>query len=249
MKYIIIALSFVTAVSFTACGKKGGGDSGGGAVARVPGTTGVVPTAQCTAGMVQTSFGCLERLHCPIGSGWYPPENRCVSGTIVNYNQVNGQNPGLRWGFSLQHINRDQFEALMRDFGGFCDQYTWNFGTAKCDNYSNAGFVIIEVNNADATEAQITIGAGASSPTSYYDPYLGGSQYYPMHVRAMVYKINANTGIEFRGTGIAGTRSWNAQFDQGIVVVSESSLLTANKFKADLYYRGVKFADAPVERY
>ncbi|MCM2281373.1 MAG: hypothetical protein NDI61_05945 [Bdellovibrionaceae bacterium] len=242
----LLALSF-TAGTFTACGNKNKNSVAATPVAAPP------PSGAnaCLAGQVYTSsYGCLDRAHCRDGEGWVPTIGQCVAGTPITWNQAHGGTATLRWGHALMTIHRDTFEQLMREYGGFCDQYTWNWGAANCENYSDEGYIIIQASNSSATEVQITIGAGASAPYSqfdYWSAFTGTNASFPMQFRGTVYAVNAGTGMEIRAQ--MPTRSWTQFSGQGLSIYIPTGRITDNVLNAEISYLNQPLATAPVERY
>ncbi len=250
MKYLVAVFAILLAANtFVGCGKKKAGSAVAPAPAPLPNQ---VPN-NCNPGQVfNTTYGCLDRIGCPEGQGWVPTIQRCEGGQLITFDQIYGGAVARRWGYPLQQINRNTFEQLMRDYGGFCGQYTWNFGSYDCKTYSNAGYVIIQTASSGGAELNMTIGAGTSTPYSVYDywtAYNGGNQHFQMQFRAQVYPINNSQGFEFRSNGLAGTRSWNAVYDQSIRGVVNTGSLSSSSFTVELYYKGQLFGRAPVELY
>lgn len=241
---ILLALS-ITAAGMTGCGKKSGTPAATPAAA-VP----IVGAGTCLAGQVyHSTYGCLDRAHCYEGQGWVPTLNHCEAGTPITWDQTFGGTATHRWGYALQGISRRIFEQLMREYGGFCDLYTWNWGAADCDSYSSKGYIIIQTSGPSATQAQITIGAGASAPYYQHDfwsAYMGADASFPMQFRATVSPSNNSLGLDFRAQ--LPSRSWS-QTGGHLQVYVETGRLTDNVLNAEISYMNQPFATAPAERY
>lgn len=246
MRYLLMfmfALS-ITAGAVTGCGKKGGG------AAAIPAPAPVAGVGACLAGQVyHASYGCLDRAHCQETYGWVPTLQRCEPGQSVTWDQSFGGTATMRWGFALQNINRGVFEQLMREYGGFCDLYTWNLGDGKCSRYSSKGYIIIQATNASANQAQITIGAGATAPYYQYDfwsAFTGANASFPMQFRATVSAINNSEGLEFRAQ--LPSRAWS-QTGSHLQIYIENGRLTDNVLNTQVHYMNQQMATAPAERY
>jgi len=243
---LIAFVLFAAGTGFIGCGKKNSGS--------VSASGPTVSVNSCQPGQVFSStYGCLDQAHCQSGYGWVPSINSCQPGTPVSWNQIYGGNIGLRFGYHLERINRDNFAKLMREYGGFCDRYNIvNFWNERCTTYAHSGYVIIQATNQSATEVSVTIGAGANSPNNWMNPWLtiiGQTQSFQMMFRARVYPINNNTGVEIRAYGLSGVNMWNAVNDQSLIIYAQNNRLVDNRMETEVYYRGGFIGSAPVERY
>ena len=256
MKKVLIYSFTILAAFAIGCDKKKGG---------TPATTPTTTTTttgigNCYPGQVyNTTHGCLDQGGCANGQGRVPNNGssqagQCVSGTVVTANDVYG-NTNFRFGKSLAITDRNTFEQLMKEYGGFCDPpnfFYWTIGPNPydCDSYSSAGYIIIQTNSASPSQVSITVGAGADSPTgnSYYGWY-SSNLLYNMQFNAEYYDINSSEGFELRSSGLFGTRSWNAVYSNSFRVKAEDGRLSEDSFYVDLYYKGTRFARALVERY
>ena len=245
MKYILTLTLILVGFGFIACSKKGG-DAG----SPPPPVTSAPATSACSCGVgnvFSTELGsCLMRGACPNGYGYNSQQQNCVVGQVVTAESCPAAAGSRRkFGYALQNINRSQFELLLR-YARVCDPYLigWNFGSARCENYSDAGFVIIETTGSGNT-ATITIGAGASSPDSYGNTlgyFYGGNAYVSLSLQTQVRMINDNHGTEFVGVDLAGK-------DMGFRARSENGLLTSSSLPVDITYQGVSIGSAPTQAY
>ncbi len=244
MRYLILMLSALTiAAGFTGCGKK----------SDAPAATPLAPVAgvgACLAGQVyHASYGCLDRAHCHEGQGWVPTLQRCEAGAPVTWDNSFGGTATHRWGYALQSINRGAFEQLMREYGGFCDLYTWNWGAAKCGHYSSKGYIIIQTSGPSAAQAQVTIGAGADAPyypNDFWSAQMGSNANFPMQFRADIHVANDNQGLELRAQ--LPSRSWS-QTGGHLQIYIERGALTDHVLNAEISYLNQPMATAPIELY
>lgn len=248
MRTLIVFLSVLTVMAgaMIGCGGKKGGSP---AVAVTPAA--VSGVSSCLAGQVyHSSYGCLDRAHCQESYGWVPTLQRCEAGTPVTWDNAYGGTATLRWGASLQGIHRDTFEQVMREYGGFCDQYTWNWGNARCSAYSSKGYIILQATNANSTELQITIGAGASEPyyqSDYWSAFVGTNASFPMQFRGQVYTVNNGAGLEIRAQ--TPSRPWSQMNGQGLTIYIENGRVTDSVLNAEIHYISQPLATAGATRY
>lgn len=222
MKKLMLTLSVLFAMGFTACGPTNGG-------AVDPGPGQVAPLAppppdirQCQIGQVfNTQYGCLNRGTCPYGQG-VAPTGSCIGGTVVTGQNQGGGNyqQSGRWDGSLSIISRTTYEEVLK-YTGLCDQRLWNWGAASCDQW---------VRMSSWLSVQVS-GSSASTQVTMY--FTVGS--FSFARQADVIDHNNAQGMQF-----VTNDYMRAVIDSGRL---DSSILSVR-----LYYRGVHFASANLQR-
>ena len=233
--YILLAVSIVIALSFVACGSKGGGDS----VAAVPAPIVAPPPPnyynpnRCQIGQVDAQgYGCLNRYSCQYGYGWVVGQGICVPGTPITEQSVYGTAYVGRFYGMLSIVNRAQFEKLLQ-YAGLCNPYWtgWNWGTWNCSTWSNQGFIELRTfGTGTGSNVNMFVGTGSPYTMNWQSTSsIGFSQ------TAAVVDYNNSAGMQIIGIGPNGQ-------DVGLRVIVTTGRLTDNSFTGDVMYQNVKFA-------
>jgi hypothetical protein len=207
-----------------------------------------VSTVQCMSGQLASSDGrsCLyPSSFCQSGYGFNPYTNQCVPGTAI------GGLSGIAFGNSLSITNQSQFRKLLEDYTQGCTGTTFYYqilGTNPYTYYTSSGFADIRMNTLDSTSAQITIGAGTTSPDNgYYAAYV------PLYFTANLYNTNSNTGVSWIVSSGIGACPTIGNASQLQIYSNTQGLRTNNQQSAFidvfLVYRGVTFAQARLQAY
>ena len=234
--------AMVTSMVLTGCGSDGGGNSsinGPGIV--VP--LGPTPNA-CAAGQVATAYGCLYTATCQQmypGYGWQPQEARCVppltnsggTGTVTSGNFL----------ASLTTINdRRTFELMLQNLR-VCSPYVVgiNLGSANCENYSHSGYLQLQMpvvtSGTLPAQANVTVGAGASSPGGYNNSWSTGGQVLRPAFPVSIAGANGNAGFTGAATFVSGSGQETFRF-----VVNNGLPWNSYQMTVQLQYRGQTFA-------
>lgn len=249
MKYALMTLSLIAALSFAACGQ-----SGGNPVANVPapgvGATGPYTNPiNCQIGQVYTtSNGCLNRNSCQYGYGWLPGTGQCVAGTPITEQSVYGTAYTTRFFGTMSISNPQQFSLLLK-YANLCDPYWvgWNFGSWNCDTWVNrGGFIELRTfagTTNSTTSVNMFIGAGSSYSANWMYSYQisNSSQYIGFSQQASVVDYNNSTGMQIVGT--------SAGQDVGLRLIVPTGHLTDQTLQAQLQFQGSVIATVTLSRY
>lgn len=238
MKSLLTVLSVFATLSIAACGKGGGGADPG------PVPPGVHPMSYCQVGQIYVEqYGCLNQMSCQDSHGYVQEQNLCVPGIRVTEQHVpaDPQASNGRFFGALSIAKRSQFELLLR-YSGLCDPYWsgWNWGQADCSYWSDRGY--IEVNAISGPgHINLTIGAGTSYP---YNPggWGGTTPHKSFNQLAKAYDYNNGAGMQIVGADFNGN-------DVGLRAIVDNGRLSSSTLNLKLYFQGVHFANATVQRY
>lgn len=182
------------------------------------------------------------------------PNTACVNGIcgpgVNGYPYGYGHSVGgNRVAGTLENINEVPFAALLGQYGGFCQNNGWNnhpgqlnwsvsFGSVNCKTYAKQGYLKIRFDQAGA-RAQIKVGArgnyGAATPEVLFE--------------GRIFPVNNSAGMEIRASGVQGTGSWSAQYNNGLVIVIQQGLPTSLSMTGEVTYRGQPMGTVQLYRY
>lgn len=249
LKLVVVCAALGATLSFTACGNKGGAaDPGGIPAGPQPGvgpTGSNVDPRSCELGQVAVQgYGCLNRQSCENAHGWIPGENRCVPGTLVTEEIKFGASYGARFFGSLQVLNDNQFQLLMK-YAGKCEPY-WvgvNFGTYECGYWTKrGGFIELRTfGSGTAASWNMTIGAGTSNPHTF-QPWYANTGYISLSQVARMVDWNESQGMQIIGANFNGA-------DVGLRLQTSQGRPSSTSFSADLVFQNVVFARVTLQRY
>jgi hypothetical protein len=211
--------------------------------------TSVTVAGQCLVGQIVDNYGNCYNVspNCPAANtGWNPATNSCVAGTYVTPNYYAGGNQTLDFENQFNNVNTTVLGSLISDYNNGCG-VTWILGGPNYSSLANESYIGIYVNSVGSTQALITIGIGAIAPDDPNNPPAE-----VMYFNAQVYVINANnatSGIELQASGTAGSCSWNAVGNNGLVVTVNSQNFSSTYMDAVVSYRGSVLGHSRVYSY
>jgi hypothetical protein len=226
-------------MAFTGCGSNN--NSGSGTANPVPGLGPIGPNVavtSCQVGQVWAAgYGCLNRYSCQEGYGWVAGANICVQGTIVNSQMIfGGTAANLTYYGQLQIVNQQIYLNLLRD-SQKCSMDMWGnwvWGASDCTNWVGASYFVIQGFSSVGGTVNMRIGAGGSNWSTSNST---------MELAQMGRVTPAGAGFMIVGTDYMGR-------DVGLRAEAASgNLSNGYGFSVTLYYQGVAFANATMNRY
>lgn len=172
------------------------------------------------------------------------PQASCVNGVCgpgVGGGYGVGYNFGLssnRFGGTIENVGTNALAQMLGQYGGMCQNNGWNnnpsqlgwsttFGSWNCKNYAKAGHVKIRFDGT-GTRVQVKVGARGSYGMVHPEVLFEGHSY----------PVNNSAGMEIRASGVQGTGSWSAQYDNGLVIVIQNGSPATLMMTGEVTYRG-----------
>lgn len=145
---------------------------------------------------------------------------------------------GNRFGGVLENIGQDALAQMLGQYGGFCQNNGWNnhpgqlnwsatFGSWNCKSYAKAAYVKMRF---DQTGGRVQIKVGSRGNYGSVAP--------EVLFTGRAYPINNSAGIEIRASGLQGTGSWSAQYDNGLVIIIQNGSPSTLTMTGEVTYRG-----------
>ncbi len=150
---------------------------------------------------------------------------------------------------ALENIGQGAFASMLGQYGGFCQNNGWNnnpgqlnwstsFGSWNCKTYAKQGYVKMRFDQT-GTRVQVKVGArgnyGSTAPEILFN--------------GRIFPINNSAGMEIRASGVQGTGSWSAQYDNGLVIIIQQGAPSSLSMTGEVTYRGQPMGTVQFYRY
>ncbi len=197
--------------------------------------TGMVACGKKNDSVANPNTSCVNGNCGPSGAGYGYGYNNSLSS-----NRVAGE---------LENIGEGAFASMLGQYGGFCQNNGWNnhpgqlnwstsFGSWNCKTYAKRGVVKMRFDQT-GTRVQIKVGARGNYGAAAPDVLFNGR----------IFPINNSAGMEIRGSGVQGTGSWSAQYDNGLVIIIQQGAPSSLSMTGEVTYRGQQMGTVQFYKY
>lgn len=150
-----------------------------------------------------------------------------------------GQGSQLVWLSELSIVDKSAYRKFLGEFGLQCNQFSWiNIGISNCKAWDRRAAIQLMLSSPKVPaygEATVFV-----YPDGYFNLYYPGA---PIRISGAFEPSHADTKFELRRIGYTNTYSYDA-----VLRVVATGQPTDNQLQVEVYYRGLVFGRAVVNR-